>query len=113
MAHTSSRLLTHFIFGTKGRRPHLEAELRERLFPYIGGILNELRTTPLAIKARTTSVADAMRVATDRFGVEGRGGGQEGQQRGLQACTHGTSSTPASRFARRAMTNSQSLRRLR
>ena len=74
MAHTFTSLLTHFIFSTKDRRPYLDADLRPRLFPYMGGILTELGATPLLINGPddhvralasmpvTLSVADAMRV---------------------------------------------------
>jgi putative transposase len=40
MAHTFTRLLTHIIFSTKDRRPFLDADLKSRLFPYLGGIIH-------------------------------------------------------------------------
>jgi len=33
-------LLTHVIFSTKERRPLLDADLKPRLFPYLGGIIH-------------------------------------------------------------------------
>lgn len=42
MAHTFTNLLIHVIFSTKDRRPLLNAEVKTRLFPYLGGIIREL-----------------------------------------------------------------------
>ena len=42
MAHTYTDLLFHVIFSTKDRAPMLDAELKSRLFPYVGGIIREL-----------------------------------------------------------------------
>src|SRR5262245_45042802 len=39
MAHTFTNLLTHIIYSTKDRMPTLEPDLKQRLFPYMGGIL--------------------------------------------------------------------------
>lgn len=49
MAHTFSSLLTHVIFSTKDRVPFIDAELKPRLFAYMGGIVRELDSTALAI----------------------------------------------------------------
>jgi REP element-mobilizing transposase RayT len=49
MAHTYTNLLTHIIFSTKDRHPFVDGELRERLFPYMGGIVNQLGGTPILI----------------------------------------------------------------
>jgi REP element-mobilizing transposase RayT len=74
MPHTYTNLLVHVIFSTKDRNPYLDADLRPRLFPYMGGILREMNVTPLAINGpadhvhgllalpATASIADAMRV---------------------------------------------------
>jgi len=51
MSHTYTHLLTHFIFSTKDRLPHIQDKLRERLLPYLGGIIKELKAAPLAINA--------------------------------------------------------------
>lgn len=74
MAHTFTNLLTHAIFSTKDRAPLLDAELTAKLFPYMIGILRELKAKTLAINGVTDhvhllfalppsfSVADVMRI---------------------------------------------------
>ena len=74
MAHTFTNLLTHAIFSTKDRAPSLNVELTEQLFPYMIGILRELKAKTLAINGvedhvhllfalpPSLSVADTMRV---------------------------------------------------
>lgn len=74
MAHTCTKLLYHCVFGTKGRRRLITEALRERLFPYISGIVKRLGGDLVAcsgtedhihllIELRAdTSVAEAMRV---------------------------------------------------
>ena len=42
MAHTFANLLTHIIFSTKERLPHIDADLKAQLYPYMVGILREL-----------------------------------------------------------------------
>jgi REP-associated tyrosine transposase len=49
MSHSFSNLLTHIIFSTKGRRNLLSSDLRARLFPYMGGILREIKCKPIII----------------------------------------------------------------
>jgi putative transposase len=49
MGHTFTNLLVHMIFSTKDRLPLLDAEVRSRLYPYLGGILNHLGAAPLAL----------------------------------------------------------------
>jgi REP element-mobilizing transposase RayT len=49
MAHTFSQLLYHVVFSTKNRHPFLDADLRERLFPYLGGIVGELGGKPVIV----------------------------------------------------------------
>jgi putative transposase len=49
MGHTFTNLLSHIIFSTKERLPIIDTELRSRLFPYFGGIIDHLGGTPLAI----------------------------------------------------------------
>jgi putative transposase len=56
MAHTFTNLLTHIIFSTKDRMPTLDPNLKERLFPYMGGIFRELGATPLLINGPTDHV---------------------------------------------------------
>lgn len=42
MPHTHTNLLTHIIFGTKGRMPLVEADLKPQLHAYMGGIIREV-----------------------------------------------------------------------
>ena len=49
MAHTFTCTLMHIIFSTKERKPLLTPELRERLFPYMGGMVREMNGTALLI----------------------------------------------------------------
>ena len=74
MPHSFTHLLSHVIFSTKGRAPFLDAELKERLFPYMGGIIRELDGSALAINGTVdhahllllmpakTALADVIRV---------------------------------------------------
>ena len=74
MAHTFTNLLTHVIFSSKNRLPHIDAELKAPLLAYLGGIVRELYGTALTINGTadqvhllvrlppTISLADAMRV---------------------------------------------------
>ena len=56
MGHTYTDILAHVIFSTKDRTPLLDAELKPRLFPYMGGILRELGGAPLLINGPTDHV---------------------------------------------------------
>jgi REP element-mobilizing transposase RayT len=56
MAHTFTHLLTHLIFSTKDRLPLLDETLRERLIPYIGGIIRELGGKTIAINGTADHV---------------------------------------------------------
>ena len=56
MAHTYTDLLFHVIFSTKDRAPSLDAELKPRLFPYLGGIIRELGGTALLINGPSDHV---------------------------------------------------------
>lgn len=74
MAHTYTNLLVHAVFSTKDREPVLSAEVRDRLCPYLGGIVHEMGGRALAINGvedhvhslisipPTVCVADVMRV---------------------------------------------------
>jgi len=42
MAHTFTHLLTHIVFSTKDREQLFAPEIRDRLYPYLGGIFREL-----------------------------------------------------------------------
>jgi putative transposase len=39
MPGTYSQLLLHIVFSTKGRAPWIKADVADRLYPYIGGIV--------------------------------------------------------------------------
>jgi len=56
MAHTFTNLLTHIIFSTQDRMPTLDSNLKDRLFPYMGGIFRELGATPLLINGPSDHV---------------------------------------------------------
>ena len=56
MAHTFTHLLTHIIFSTKDRRPLLDADLKARLFPYLGGIIRAHDGKALIINGPTDHV---------------------------------------------------------
>ena len=74
MPHTFASLLVHVIFSTKNRQPDLSPDLASRLFPYMGGIVKELKGAPLIINGpadhvhlllsipATASIADMLRV---------------------------------------------------
>jgi len=49
MPQSFTAILLHVIFSTKDRIPDLLPDLRERLFPYMGGILVETGAKPLLI----------------------------------------------------------------
>jgi len=49
MAHTFTSLLTHVVFSTKDRRPWINTEVQARLYPYLGGIVRELRGHALKV----------------------------------------------------------------
>src|SRR5713101_9950227 len=74
MPHTFASLLVHVIFSTKNRQPDLSPDLASRLFPYMGGIVKELKGAALIINGpadhvhlllsipATASIADMLRV---------------------------------------------------
>jgi putative transposase len=49
MPSTHTSLHCHVVFSTKDRRPLIKAQWRERLFAYLGGILNGADAIPEAI----------------------------------------------------------------
>ena len=42
MSHTYTNIVIHALFSTKDRRPWLSAEVRQEVFCYLGGTVNEL-----------------------------------------------------------------------
>ena len=49
MSHTCVSNLVHVVFGTKGRRPVLTADVCTDLYPYLGGIARKAGMKSLAI----------------------------------------------------------------
>jgi REP element-mobilizing transposase RayT len=49
MANTYTSLHYHIVFSTKNREPWLTAPMRERLWPYLGGIARENHMTALEV----------------------------------------------------------------
>lgn len=49
MENTYTNLLAHIIFSTKDRAPLIDAELKPKLFGYLGGIAREMKATALII----------------------------------------------------------------
>ena len=43
MPHSDNALYTHVVFSTKDRTPQIDPALEERLYPYMGGIVRELK----------------------------------------------------------------------
>ena len=74
MPHTFAALYVHVVFSTRDRVADLSPELAGRLFPYMGGILKDLKVGPLIINGLgdhvhmllsvpvTVSMADVLRV---------------------------------------------------
>jgi Transposase and inactivated derivatives len=74
MAHTFTNLLFHVIFGTKGREPSIDSDVRAPLHAYIGGIVRELNGIAIIVNGAddhvhallklppTLLVADVLRV---------------------------------------------------
>jgi REP element-mobilizing transposase RayT len=72
MAHTYTNILIHALFSTKDRQPWLDPGIREEVFCYLGGTLNELRGQSLLVNGppdhvhmllvqpRTLSIATVM-----------------------------------------------------
>ncbi len=49
MAHSFNSCFMHCVFSTKERRPLLTAAIRERLWPYLGGVARQNEIKALAI----------------------------------------------------------------
>lgn len=49
MGRTYTSLFSHIVFSTKDRSPFLYEEMRAKLFPYMGGIVRQLKGTALNI----------------------------------------------------------------
>jgi len=62
MGHTYTNLLTHLIFSTKNRLPYLQAERRDDVFAYLGGIVRELKGTALNVNGANDHVHALIRL---------------------------------------------------
>ena len=72
MAHTFTNILIHALFSTKDRHPWLGPEIRDEVFRYVGGTVNELggqallvngprdHVHMLFVQPRTLSIATLM-----------------------------------------------------
>lgn len=49
MPHSYASILMHCVFSTKERRKLIDAELRQRLWPFIGGVARENKMKALAV----------------------------------------------------------------
>jgi len=49
MANTYTSLHYHFTFSTKNRQPWIAAEIEERVWAYLGGILKKNKPKPIKI----------------------------------------------------------------
>jgi putative transposase len=49
MPHSFTSCVMHCVWSTKNREPHLNTDLRERLWPYLGGIAKQNQMKALAI----------------------------------------------------------------
>jgi REP element-mobilizing transposase RayT len=56
MAHTYTNILVHALFSTKDRQPWLDAEVREEVFRYLGGTVNELGGQSLLVNGPSNHV---------------------------------------------------------
>jgi REP element-mobilizing transposase RayT len=56
MATTYANCLVHCVFATKGRRPLIAADMRRRLWAYLGGIARAGGMTALAVGGTTNHV---------------------------------------------------------
>jgi len=59
-------LLYHVTFSTKERRPWLSPEIRERLFPYLGGIIRADKGVPMIVGGTEDHVHLLARLRQDR-----------------------------------------------
>ena len=69
MSHTYTNILVHALFTTKDRRPWLNGEVREEVFRYLGGAVNELGGLVIG-EWSLRSCSHAIRSATDAFACD-------------------------------------------
>jgi putative transposase len=56
VSHTYTNILIHALFSTQDRRPWLNAEVREEVFRYLGGAVNELGGQSLLVNGPSDHV---------------------------------------------------------
>jgi REP-associated tyrosine transposase len=66
MPHSYTRLYYHVVFSTKNRERRLDRELRERLFPFLGGGIRDEGGTALIINGVEDHVHILARLRADR-----------------------------------------------
>ena len=69
MPGTYSQLLLHVVTSTKGRMPWIGAEVAERLYPYIGGIVRAEKGVVYGIGGVEDHGALVFSLAAGRLGV--------------------------------------------
>ena len=65
MPSTYTQNFYHAVFSTRNRVPLITPNLEERLYPFIGGIVRDLRCTPLAINGMPDHVHVLARYRAD------------------------------------------------
>ena len=65
MTHSFASLLVHAVFSTKDRQPTLVPALSTRLFPYLGGIVREMKGSVMAVNGPPYHVHLLLRLRTD------------------------------------------------
>jgi REP element-mobilizing transposase RayT len=65
MANTYTNLLFHVVFSTKNRLPLLTRDVREMIYPYIGGVIRGERCVLLEIGGTTDHVHLLLRMRAD------------------------------------------------
>jgi putative transposase len=56
LSHTYTNILIHALFSTQDRRPWLSAKIRQELFRYLGGTVNELGGQSLLVNGPSDHV---------------------------------------------------------
>jgi REP element-mobilizing transposase RayT len=70
LPHTSANILLHLIFSTQGRLALIKPEFRDDLFAYLGGIIREMRGTPLIINGTSDHVHVLVRIRPTHSAAE-------------------------------------------
>ncbi len=66
MPGTYSQILLHAVFSTKERRPWIDANVADRLYPYIGGVVRTEKGSLYSIGGTTDHIHLYFRWRTDR-----------------------------------------------